>query len=109
MPEADGFDLKADSSASDNIRTIWSYTLSLLKISNMYNGNHLGFVIFDEPKQHSIHEKDMIEFFNQAMLFHNNQIIIGFTQDQLESPQIFLDKLKKEGCNIIDLGTKAFK
>lgn len=109
MPEADGFDLKADSSASDNIRTIWSYTLSLLRVSNIYDSNHLGFIIFDEPKQHSIHEKDMIEFFNQAMLFENNQIIIGFTQDQLESPQIFLDKLKEGGCNIIDLGTKAFK
>lgn len=109
MPEADGFDLKADSSASDNIRTIWSYTLSLLRVSNMYGGNHLGFIIFDEPKQHSIHEKDMIEFFNQAMLFQNNQIIIGFTQDQLESPQVFLDKLEQGGCNIIDLGTKAFK
>ncbi|MDG4982357.1 hypothetical protein OGZ39_11985 [Lactococcus lactis] len=109
IPEADGFDLKSDSSASDNIRTIWAYTMSLMKVSNIYKGNHLGLIIFDEPKQHSIHEKDIIEFFNQAMLFQNNQIIIGFTQDQLESPQVFLENLREKGCNIINLGTKAFK
>lgn len=109
MPEANGFDLKSDSSASDNIRTIWAYTLGLMKTSDKYSGNHLGIVIFDEPKQHSIHEKDMIQFFDEVVEFNNNQIIIGFTQDQLESPQVFLNTLKERGCNIIDLGTKAFK
>lgn len=109
MPEANGFDLKSDSSASDNIRTIWAYTLGLMKTSDKYSGNHLGIVIFDEPKQHSIHEKDMIQFFDEVIGFRNNQIIIGFTQDQLESPQDFFDTLKQRGCNIIDLGTKAFK
>lgn len=46
--------MKFDSSASDNIRAIWSYTLALLKTSNEKNGNHPQIVIFDEPGQHSI-------------------------------------------------------
>ena len=33
MPVIDRFDMKFDSSASDNIRTIWSYTLALLQTS----------------------------------------------------------------------------
>lgn len=109
MPVANDFDLKADTSASDNIRMIWAYTLGLLNVSSNYNINHLNLVIFDEPKQQSIHEKDIIKFFEKAMELKNNQIIIGFTQDQLENPQVLLDQLKHKGCNIIDLGEKAFK
>ena len=41
MPVIDKFDMKFDSSASDNIRAIWSYTLALLQTSKQYNGNHL--------------------------------------------------------------------
>lgn len=33
MPVIDKFDMKFDSSASDNIRAIWSYTLALLQTS----------------------------------------------------------------------------
>ena len=62
LPISEGFDMKFDSSASDNIRAIWSYTLALLKTSNEKNGNHPQIVIFDEPGQHSIVTNDMVIF-----------------------------------------------
>ena len=39
--------MKFDSSASDNIRAIWSYTLALLQTSKKQIGNHPGVLIFD--------------------------------------------------------------
>ena len=33
LPTSEGFDMKFDSSASDNIRAIWAYTLALLRTS----------------------------------------------------------------------------
>ena len=49
MPVVDGYSLKFDSSASDFIRAIWSYTLALKEVSNKYNGNHPNFFMLDEP------------------------------------------------------------
>ncbi len=63
MPVIDRFDMKFDSSASDNIRAIWSYTLALLQTSEKQIGNHPGVLIFDEPTQHSIGAEDANAFF----------------------------------------------
>ncbi len=60
MPVIDRFDMKFDSSASDNIRAIWSYTLALLQTSEKQIGNYLGVFIFDEPTQHSIGAEDVL-------------------------------------------------
>lgn len=49
LPVVDGYSLKFDSSASDFIRAIWSYTLSLREVSNKFNGNHPNFFMLDEP------------------------------------------------------------
>ncbi|MBA2781113.1 hypothetical protein [Billgrantia kenyensis] len=52
-PEQEGYDIVAESSASDYIRIIWSYTLALLEMAaEDKNTNHGGFVVFDEPRQH---------------------------------------------------------
>lgn len=47
-------DIKADSSASDFVRLIWSYLFSLYRTSAFNDGNHLGLMILDEPAQHSM-------------------------------------------------------
>lgn len=52
-----------ESSASDNIRAIWAYTLELLQTSEKQIGNHPGVLIFDEPTQHSIGSEDTKAFF----------------------------------------------
>lgn len=54
LPVIEQFDMKFDSSASDNIRGIWAYTVALLQVSMSKGGNHPGVLIFDEPVQHSI-------------------------------------------------------
>ena len=54
--------MKFDSSASDNIRGIWAYTVALLQVSMSKGGNHPGVLIFDEPVQHSIVPNDMKNF-----------------------------------------------
>jgi hypothetical protein len=49
LPVVDRYSLKFDSSASDFIRAIWSYTLSLQATSEKYGGNHPNFFMLDEP------------------------------------------------------------
>lgn len=59
LPIIEEFDMKFDSSASDNIRAIWAYTIALMQTSIEKEGNHPGVIIFDEPNQHSIIPEDM--------------------------------------------------
>jgi len=44
-----GYSIRFDSSASDLMRAIFSFTCSLYLTSNKYDGNHVGFIMFDEP------------------------------------------------------------
>lgn len=50
-PAHEGFDLGFDISASDMIRVIWAYLMSMLSVSGESGGNHLGLLVFDEPRQ----------------------------------------------------------
>jgi hypothetical protein len=50
-PTREGFDLGFDLSASDNVRTIWAYLQGLLELSAEQPMNHLGLLLFDEPRQ----------------------------------------------------------
>lgn len=51
-PTHEGFDLGFDLSASDMIRVIWAYLFAMLNVGRMAEGaNHLGLLVFDEPKQ----------------------------------------------------------
>lgn len=58
-PSRDGFDLRFDLSASDNIRTIWAYMLALMQVARSTGGRHPGMLFFDEPRQH---EADPVSF-----------------------------------------------
>ena len=80
LPVIEQFDMKFDSSASDNIRGIWAYTVALLQVSMSKGGNHPGVLIFDEPVQHSIVPNDMKKFLDSIVqLGKNCQTIIGIT------------------------------
>ncbi|WP_413251089.1 hypothetical protein [Sinomonas flava] len=50
-PVHQGFDLGFDLSASDMIRLIWAYLFGILEVGREASGNHLGLLIFDEPRQ----------------------------------------------------------
>lgn len=67
LPVIDNFDMKFDSSASDNVRAIWAYTMALLQTSEKCGGNHPGLLIFDEPAQHSIGAVDTKAFFDSIL------------------------------------------
>lgn len=61
-PEQEGYDIVAETSASDYIRIIWAYTLALLQLAGEKNGvSHGGVVVFDEPRQH---EASQLSFAN---------------------------------------------
>ena len=52
-PEQEGYDIVAETSASDYIRIIWAYTLALMELAGRETDvKHGGFVVFDEPRQH---------------------------------------------------------
>ena len=57
--EVNTTDIKSDSSASDFVRLIWSYLISLYKASSNTGGNHPGLILFDEPAQHSMSTKSV--------------------------------------------------
>ena len=108
MPLINNFDMKFDSSASDNIRAIWAYTLALLQTSNLNIGNHPGLIIFDEPTQHNIGANDAEAFFNRIIELKSNcQIIIGITVNNEELSDV-IKKIEKENYKLIYIENRAF-
>ena len=108
LPISEGFDMKFDSSASDNIRAIWAFTLALLKTSIEKGGNHPQIVIFDEPGQHSIVTADMVSLFQEVIKLSDSQIIIGITLNDSEIRKAVAE-IAKEEVPIVDVGNHAFK
>lgn len=109
LPISEGFDMKFDSSASDNIRAIWAYTLALLKTSNGKNGNHPQIVIFDEPGQHSIVTNDMVSLFNEIIkIGGTKQVILGITPNDGEIKGA-VGSIDPEKIHIVDVGSHVFQ
>lgn len=108
MPVIDKFDMKFDSSASDNIRAIWSYTLALLQTSKKHGGNHPGILIFDEPTQHSIGAEDAKAFFDSIIaLGERCQVIVGITVNNADIKNVISD-MDSDSYKYIHIGEKAF-
>lgn len=107
LPIIEGFDMKFDSSASDNIRGIWAYTLALLQTSASLNGNHPMILIFDEPDQQSVVLKDMKNFLIKLQdVMIDSQIIIGITIKEDETNEL-IQSLDQEMCKVILLKERA--
>lgn len=109
LPAIEGFDMKFDSSASDNIRAIWAFTLALLQVSSKDSGNHPGILIFDEPAQHSIVVNDMEEFLTRIINdFNKNQVIIGITVKDSDTRRV-VSELPEGKYKLIMVPNKAFQ
>lgn len=109
LPAIEGFDMKFDSSASDNIRAIWAFTLALLQVSSKDSGNHPGILIFDEPAQHSIVVNDMEEFLTRIINdFNKNQVIIGITVKDSDTRRV-VRELPEGKYKLILVPNKAFQ
>lgn len=79
-PEQEGYDIVAESSASDYIRIIWSYTLSLLQLAGKTKDVlHGGFIVFDEPRQHEASYVSFANLINKATEAskYNGQVIFA--------------------------------
>ena len=108
LPTIDGFDMKFDSSASDSVRLIWAYSLSLLQVSIEKNGNHPGILIFDEPAQQSIVPEDMKQLIGSLIQIRNKaQIILAITLNSDELNEI-INELDKDQYNNIIINNRAF-
>lgn len=108
MPMVENFDMKFDSSASDNIRVIWAYTLALLQTSLEYGGNHPGVIIFDEPDQHSIVVSDLEKLFRTIINIKNEcQVIIGITEKDSDTQSV-INSFTEEQCHKNAIIDKAF-
>jgi len=109
LPSIDGFDMKFDSSASDNIRIIWSFTMALLQTSIAKSGNHPGLVIFDEPAQHSIITSDVESLIQSVLdLKGSAQVIVGITLNNKEL-QKSIAGLPEDDAKIITIEDRAFQ
>ena len=109
LPVIQDFDMKFDSSASDNIRAIWAYTIALMQTSMEMQGNHPCILIFDEPNQHSIISNDMQEFFDSMITLGNSaQIVVGITVKDTDTKRE-IGKLPADKYRAIAVANKAFK
>lgn len=109
LPTSEGFDMKFDSSASDNIRAIWAYTLALLRTSIEVGGNHPRIIIFDEPAQHSIITDDVLSLFTQVNeIPGDKQVILGITLND-SSIRTDIANFEPKDIHVIDVGNHSFQ
>lgn len=105
FPKIDSYKLKNDSSASDFIRILWAYRVSLLEISNNFESNHLGILILDEPAQQTVDSNDVHMLFKKLSLLSHNQIIISTSLQNSEYERATRDIQFNE----IDIGERLIQ
>ena len=94
-PEQDGYDIVAESSASDYIRIIWSYTLALMQLAaRKENIRHSGFIVFDEPRQHEASKVSFTRLVSRASESSSfqAQVIFATSLDETELKTACEDK-----------------
>lgn len=85
-PEKEGFEIVFETSASDAIRLKWAYQLSLLELASDKPTNHLGTLVFDEPRQQSSSRPSFQNLLNRAATARKrNQQVIFSTSEDLET------------------------
>ena len=98
LPTREGFDLGFDTSASDGIRVIWGYLISLFAVSFLYETNHPKVLLFDEPKQQDANPISFTELLNSARTacILGGQIILATS----ESEESILNSIGKDGYTL---------
>lgn len=84
LPNREGYDIGFDTSASDGIRIIWGYLISLFSLGQAFNTNHPGIIIFDEPRQQEANKVSFAELLKDAAESTKNsgQIIFATSEDE---------------------------
>lgn len=70
------YNIRFDSSASDFIRCLWAYYISLMQTSIKYQGNHPNLLLFDEPKQQDMSEEGFKVFLRKLSEFSVAQTFV---------------------------------
>jgi len=86
-PEQEGYDIVAETSASDYIRIIWSYTLALLELAAKEEMiKHGDFVVFDEPRQHEASKLSFTNLIGKSAesVSYGGQVIFATSLDEAE-------------------------
>ena len=96
-PVREGFDLTFEISASDSIRLIWAYLMSLLELDE--DTNHLGLLIFDEPRQQDAAEESYSKLLQRASRHTDEQIILA-TSHQLDGVERLLSGKEYQLVNV---------
>jgi len=97
--------IRINSSASDFVRNIWAYTLSLLEEGS----NHPGLVIFDEPGQHRTNISSLKSLFKESSLLVDKQVIIftsidkQINDDEKLEINVLTEDLNSADYNLIEL------
>lgn len=96
-----------ESSASDFVRLIWSYILTLYETSahSTVKGNHPGFILLDEPGQHSMATKSQLALFQKLSAAKNLQSIVAASFD--DSDATYNEATHNVQFKLIHLGDKA--
>lgn len=89
--------LQTSVSASDLIRTIWSYLNGMLELARSTSSNHPGCMIFDEPRQHSMRDVSFTELLRRGSESRAaNQQVIFFTSETLDRLKVRLERIPHE-------------
>ena len=96
-----------ESSASDFVRLIWSYLLSIYQTSAhpTVNGNHLGILLLDEPGQHSMATKSQQALFQLLSSETGLQSIVAASFD--DSDATYKEATSNVQFKLIQLGDKS--
>lgn len=91
-------------SASDAIRSIWAYLLGMLEVARSFKTNHIGFIVFDEPKQQSAADFSFAALLTRAATSKaKGQQVIFSTSEKRERLD---DMLKNLDCKYIKFDGK---
>ena len=96
-------EIRSDSSASDFIRSIWAYYLTLLKLGN----HHPGFLVMDEPCQHSMKENSLLQLFEVCAQMKDKQVVL-FCSSQPKTEES-KDNEDKQEENVIETLAKSIE
>lgn len=71
-------------SASDAVRLIWAYLLAMMEVARKHQTNHIGFVIFDEPKQQNAQDISVEQLLRRASkaLENRQQVIVATSEEE---------------------------
>ena len=93
-PQKEGFDIGFEISASDAIRLKWSYLLALLELARSAPNNHVGFVVFDEPRQQEASKVSFKQLLKRASTsFDAGQQVLFATSEDIQSLKGFLSDI----------------